>query len=679
MFAYLAHAKPHRSEHLNRPTRARAGVDSHAVSPAQSLLIAQIAPRPLDDQHETSRHVRLLAAGLAERGHRVIIVAPTRDRTAIRAVRSALARGPQSLIPEPGAAPVTLAIGEAMTPVRAGRREGVVPVDVTRALEELFDAISFDICHLHDPLPPSVPAVALKASGALNVATFHSSPQRLLSTPITRRTREQRFGRLDARLATSLCVAHEVETLLGGDVVPIAPGVKPADPPAASPAPERAAVTAEPAPLRIGYIEQEERAALRTVLRGLRALASTDGWEARIISSRGPSATAPLPVELAGRVRFQPTGSEADEHALLQWADVALFASDGSAPSPAGLVRAVVAGAVPVATRLAAHLEVIGEDDRGLRIDVRESQSIADALERLRSDRELLRRLRDAGGALRAAQHPAAVVGAVEDAYRSVLARRRDPRVPPELKRRLADRPLIDVDLHMHTDHSHDCATPVEVLLAAAKERGLGAIAVTDHNEISGALEAAEMADRFGIKVIVGEEVKTANQGEVIGLFIKEKIPRGLTLQETIDEIRRQGGVVYVPHPFDRMHAVPDYAHLLDVLDDLDAIEIFNPRVAVGTFNDEARRFASKYRLAAGAGSDAHVAQGLGSVRIRMPDFDGPEEFLASLRMAEIAPRPASLLYVQALKFLETKATPAGARRARNRRRVKRAGRAADA
>ncbi len=170
----------------------------------------------------------------------------------------------------------------------------------------------------------------------------------------------------------------------------------------------------------------------------------------------------------------------------------------------------------------------------------------------------------------------------------------------------------------------------------------------------------------------MGEEVKTASQGEVIGLFIKEKIPRGLTLQETIAEIKRQGGVVYVPHPFDRMHAVPDYEHLLDVLDEIDAIEIFNPRVAVGAFNDEARRFATKYRLAQGAGSDAHVAQGLGSVRIRMPDFDGPEEFLAGLRMAEIAPRPASLLYVQALKFLETKATPPGARRARNQRRVRR-------
>jgi predicted metal-dependent phosphoesterase TrpH len=214
------------------------------------------------------------------------------------------------------------------------------------------------------------------------------------------------------------------------------------------------------------------------------------------------------------------------------------------------------------------------------------------------------------------------------------------------------------------------------VLLATARAQALGAIAVTDHNEISGALEARAQADRSGtrppVKVIVAEEVKTAGQGEVIGLFIEEKIPRGLSLEETVAEIRRQGGLVYVPHPFDRMHSVPDYEHLLKVIDDVDAIEVFNPRVAIGAFNEEAARFAAKYRIVAGAGSDSHVAQGLGSVRIRMRDFDGPAEFLQSLRDAEILTRPSSLLYVQALKFLQTRATPASARRARKARRVKR-------
>ena len=90
----------------------------------------------------------------------------------------------------------------------------------------------------------------------------------------------------------------------------------------------------------------------------------------------------------------------------------------------------------------------------------------------------------------------------------------------------------------MHTDHSSDCVTPVEVLLATARDRGLGAIAVTDHNEISGALAAREKAAEFGVKVIVGEEVKTADQGEVIGLFLTEEIPGGLTMAETLAAVR---------------------------------------------------------------------------------------------------------------------------------------------
>ena len=109
----------------------------------------------------------------------------------------------------------------------------------------------------------------------------------------------------------------------------------------------------------------------------------------------------------------------------------------------------------------------------------------------------------------------------VEAVYRRLVARRHDGDGNPEIRRRLQGREYIHCDLHMHTDHSPDCATPAELLLETAKEQGLGAIAITDHNEISGALEAREIAERIGgIKVIVAEEVKTAHEGEVIGLFL---------------------------------------------------------------------------------------------------------------------------------------------------------------
>ena len=258
----------------------------------------------------------------------------------------------------------------------------------------------------------------------------------------------------------------------------------------------------------------------------------------------------------------------------------------------------------------------------------------------------------------------AAVAAQLEAIYRRLAARRHDPAGNPEVRSRIVERPLIEVDLHMHTDHSPDCATPVEVLLETARDRGLGAIAITDHNEVSGALEARRIAAEMGdIKVIVAEEVKTAEQGEVIGLFLEEKIPRGMTMEETIAEIRRQGGLVYVPHPFDRFHSVPDYEHLLDIVEEIDVLEVFNPRVALTAFNEEAERFARKYRIVPGAGSDSHVAQGLGSVRVRIHDFEGPEEFLEAMRDADITRKHKNLVYVQALKLLQTTGRPKAPKR----------------
>ncbi|MFY9489101.1 MAG: PHP domain-containing protein, partial [Solirubrobacterales bacterium] len=367
---------------------------------------------------------------------------------------------------------------------------------------------------------------------------------------------------------------------------------------------------------------------------------------------------ASLSKRMRERVTFvgRGDGRTAD---YLAAADIAVAASAGTAPSPGYVARTIASGAVPLAAGIPPYREALADGDLGLMFEPGNAEALAAQIERLIKDKQMRGRLQRSAAAYAKTHTWDHVAQDFERIYQDVDARRHD-RIPGKavkshIRDRVARRKRIDVDLHMHTDHSHDCATPVEVLLETAKVQGLGAIAITDHNEVSGALAAAEIADRYGVKVIVAEEVKTANQGEVIGLFIKEKIPKGITLQEAIAEIKRQGGLVYVPHPFDRMHSVPDYEHLLDVLDDIDLIEVFNPRVAFSAFNEEAARFAAKYRIVAGAGSDSHVAQGLGSVRINMCDFDGPEEFLESLREADIARAPSSLIYVQALKFLQTK------------------------
>jgi len=192
-----------------------------------------------------------------------------------------------------------------------------------------------------------------------------------------------------------------------------------------------------------------------------------------------------------------------------------------------------------------------------------------------------------------------------------------------------------------------------EEVLGRAAEVGLDVVAVTDHNEIAGGLEALALAERYGVRVIVGEEVKTS-EGEVIGLFLTERIPGGLTFAETIAEIKRQGGIVYVPHPFDRMHMVPGSLLLKANLTDVDVIEVFNSRIAYPGFNERAVRFAERHRVPAAAGSDAHVLAGLGTALTGMGEFTGPDDFVEALSGSHIIRRPKSLLYLQSLKLLQT-------------------------
>jgi glycosyltransferase involved in cell wall biosynthesis len=636
-----------------RPDAPRAEPRGRALTcpavPHEPLSIAQVTPYPWEVRHDVNAFVDRTSTELAARGHRLLVVAPSSSQALVRDSRRLVRAG--TPMPEPGEVRV-LAVGEALPPL-PGRRRAALPIDVARTISDLLDPAALDLCHVHEPFAPSVASTALRHSRALNVGTFHAPTERVVATQVARKVVQLVFGRLDARTATSHATAELLQRFFPGEYGIVAPGAD------ALPRPAHRGDA-----VRIAFLEQEERGALRLFLRALRRVDATQPWEAIVHSDRGPSSSIPLRADVQQRVRFVADADEA-----LAGADILVAASDGVAPAPGLLLRAQAAGAVPLASRLPVYEEVVGEGATGLLFGPNDVETLAAQLTRLIDDADLRERLRAA-----ASPRPwSAVADDLEALYGTLAARRHDRRDRPAVARRLRGRRHIDVDLHMHTDHSHDCATPVEVLLATARDQGLGAIAVTDHNEVSGALEAQAKAAEFGVKVIVGEEVKTANQGEVIGLFLREKIPRGMSLADTVAEIRRQAGVVYVPHPFDRMHAVPDYEHLLDVVEDIDAIEVYNPRVAIGSFNEEAARFAAKYRVLAGAGSDAHVAQGLGSVRVRMPDFDGPEEFLEALRSAEIITKPSSLLYVQALKFLETKATPPGARERRRERRVRRA------
>jgi glycosyltransferase involved in cell wall biosynthesis len=613
--------------------------------------IAHVTPFPWEDGHEVNLHIARVADELAGRGHAVLIVAPSRSTARVRDGRRAIRSG---ITPQDGAVQV-VAVGEALGQPLGTRSRATLPIDVSRTVEQLFTETALDICHVHEPWAPSVASVALRHSRTLNVGTFHAPAERLVATQMARKLVELVFGRLDARLVSFEVTRDLLQRAFPADYEVVGPG---ADVVAPARSDER---------VRIGFADDEERGALRLFLRALRRLQDGGPFDVVVRSARGPSNSTPLRAGLRKHVRFVEEGDPFDG------ADIAVAGSDGARPAPAMLLRALGAGAVPLAPSLAVYEEVLADGERGLLFPADDADTMGAQLRRLIEDAPLREKLRQAAVPLREDLSWVNVADRLEEVYERILARRHAVEGDGAVAKRIGRRAVVDIDLHMHTDHSHDCATPVEVLLATARDQGLGAIAVTDHNVVTGAHEAAAKAKDFGVKVIVAEEIKTAHQGEVIGLFIDEQIPRGLTLAETVAEIKRQGGLVYVPHPFDRMHAVPDYEHLLTIIEDIDLIEVYNPRVAIGSFNEEAERFAAKYRILAAAGSDSHVAQGLGSVRVRMRDFDGPQEFLESLRSAEIVTKPSSLLYVQALKFLETKATPPAARKARRARRVRRA------
>ena len=190
----------------------------------------------------------------------------------------------------------------------------------------------------------------------------------------------------------------------------------------------------------------------------------------------------------------------------------------------------------------------------------------------------------------------------------------------------------VRVDLHVHTMWSGDATTTPDELAAAVTESGVDVLCITDHGTVNGALDLA-LAGRLPCRVVVGQEVRTAH-GELIGLFLAERLPFGLTAAEAAAAVRAQGGVVYVPHPFDAMrHCLRE-----DVLADLaaggllDAVEVFNAKTSLPSLNARAATFAADQGLAAGAGSDAHEPSAVGAAYVEMPDFDGPASFLDSLR-----------------------------------------------
>ncbi len=207
----------------------------------------------------------------------------------------------------------------------------------------------------------------------------------------------------------------------------------------------------------------------------------------------------------------------------------------------------------------------------------------------------------------------------------------------------------VRVDSHLHTVESGDAVTTIDDLADQVRRNQLDVVCVTDHNVTKAAVAAAERG--IGARVVIGEEIRTRH-GDVIGLFLTERIPYVLPLAEVTGLIRAQGGLIYLPHPFD-----PGRSSLGDTAEQLcrdglaDVVEVFNAKVEDPdlVFNSRAADLASRYGLPGGAGSDAHDPEGIGAAYLEMPDFDGPRDFLGKLAVAEITGeyRPHAVRYAR--------------------------------
>jgi predicted metal-dependent phosphoesterase TrpH len=569
-----------------------------------ALRICLVTPFSWSKPHEVNEHVAGVAQELRALGHLVTILGSSGRTAELAAGRRALQNGVL-------ADTELLAIGPAV-PISRRSRVGV-PVGVRANLSRALRSGRFDVVHGFEPALPSLSYLALREAESLSVATFFS-PERLAYPP-GRAQREKLLGRIDTLLATSEETAAAAALRFPGEYRVISEGV---DTSLFEPAEKRQLIVLE--------WRQTDRPLLQAALHTLGEL---HDWRLTLLRTK-PLTTRPyVPRTLIGRVDVRTARDSPSRAAILN--EAAIFV-----PATHGLSRLALEAA-------AAGAAVASPPGR-----LRQPQLATAEMGRLADDDAYRERRGRAGRASAEHQTFGDVARELEDIYEGLRGRRRGASREGD---RLADRGWIVVDLHLHTSASHDCRVPPTQLLEHAEAEGLGAIAITDHNVFSGAEEVVELARGRDIVVIPGEEVKTDGQGEVIGLFLHEEIPRGMSFADTVGAIKEQGGLVYLPHPFDRMHAIPDPATLHRHLGEIDVFEVYNARLLFETYNDEALRFARKYNLTMGAGSDAHVLQGVGTGALRMRAFDGPEEFLLSLRTAEILRRPKSLLYLQSLKW----------------------------
>ena len=199
---------------------------------------------------------------------------------------------------------------------------------------------------------------------------------------------------------------------------------------------------------------------------------------------------------------------------------------------------------------------------------------------------------------------------------------------------------MLKADFHIHTRFSMDCSTPLEDIVSRCQKTGIDCVNICDHDAVQGAIELKGIA---GFKVIVSEEILTPH-GEIMGMFLQERIPSGVSVEQAISRIKEQGGLVCIPHPFDGFRGLKmELEDVEKLAGQIDVMEIFNARCTLSSYNNKADAFALRHHIPGTAGSDSHAAGEIGRTYVEMPDFKGPADFLTSLRQGTLHKRKAGI------------------------------------
>ncbi|MCJ7764165.1 MAG: PHP domain-containing protein [Dehalococcoidales bacterium] len=201
---------------------------------------------------------------------------------------------------------------------------------------------------------------------------------------------------------------------------------------------------------------------------------------------------------------------------------------------------------------------------------------------------------------------------------------------------------MLKADLHIHTGYSIDSNNSLNGVIGRCLELGISCIAVCDHGTAEGAIKLKAIAP---FTVIVAEEVMTPD-GEIMGMFLKETIPSGISVAEAISQIRAQGGLVCIPHPFDRFRpsAIKNDV-LLEIADQIDIIEVFNARTIPFQNMNRPRDFARVHNIPQSAGSDAHTLSEIGNIYVEMPEFNDRNDFIKSLAQGRVCGKRTNPLF----------------------------------